>query len=107
MIAVYGTLKRGRGNHYFLGNSEFMGNDKIAQMDMFSAGGFPYASPGEGVIDVELYNVSPEVEEDVDGLEGYPGWYDKIKMTTMKGKNVSIYVMYDVGGSPKIESGCW
>lgn len=93
-IFVYGTLKKGFGNHRVLGNSVFIG-EAITVDDSFTMfdGGFPYVSDrftdgNQGRIVGELYETDRQTILDaLDRLEGVPHLYVKreIDVTTMDG----------------------
>ena len=84
-IFVYGSLKKGFPNHALLGSSAFLGTAKTKQpmyMIGLLSGAYPYvtsekihpslqASPIHG----ELYEVSEDVLEVLDRLEGHPTHY--------------------------------
>lgn len=86
-VFVYGTLKRGRGNHVILDSSPYLG--AAITCDDFALGdaGVPYAFPEDVVpkeyhgsilhpIIGELYRMDSErVAERLDALEGYPQYY--------------------------------
>ena len=113
IVAVYGTLRKGSGNHRLLEDCKFVGeaktNDKFT---MYSHGGFPSIAKGgpkDTNIKVELYEVSNQRTSDsLDMLEGYPGWYDKKKIN-IDDKEVYIYTMQESikSNRPVIESGDW
>ena len=63
-VFVYGTLKRGHGNHVLLRGSDFLGPS-------FSK------SPGTTRVIGELYNVDELTLNHLDMLEGHPTWYKR------------------------------
>lgn len=115
LIAVYGTLRQGCGNHnYFLSEATFKG-EFLSQPEysMFSLGGFPgLKKDGNTSIVMEVYEVDEEESRAVDGLEGYapgrpPHFYDKQLIETPWGTaGVYIYVR-NTEGLELIESGDW
>lgn len=75
LVAVYGTLRKGHGNHNHTGladKAELIGVG-TTKGHMFSTGGFPAYLPNkEDTAVVELYRVTDEsVGPRLDGLEGY------------------------------------
>ena len=88
LLFVYGTLKKGFGNHRVL-------YDGSAPPTLLSSnaytydtkwdiipngprgGGFPYLIPGDYSVMGELYLVNDKVFRQCDGLEGYPNFYDR------------------------------
>ena len=78
-VFVYGTLKKGHGNHRILaGRAAFAGNAKIGKgYTAYSNGrGYPFLAevPGNGCVG-EVYNVTDDVLAELDRLEGHPGYY--------------------------------
>jgi gamma-glutamylcyclotransferase (GGCT)/AIG2-like uncharacterized protein YtfP len=77
-VAVYGTLKAGRGNHGFLSQSRFLGRAVTKSARPLVIDGLPYLidRPGFGCnVDVEVYRVDKSTLLRLDGLEGHPNWY--------------------------------
>lgn len=79
LYAVYGTLRKGWGNHRLLDNdrTEFLGEIRTAPMfTLYGKGrGVPYvAENGTTAVTVEVYRTRDErVIRNVNGLEGYSG----------------------------------
>lgn len=88
LVAVYGSLKKGYGNHRLLDTSEFLGTtDTYGEWTMYSLGGFPAIVPeGNTQICIEVYRVDRETMADLDMLEGYPSFYDRRIIDTKYGK---------------------
>lgn len=82
-IAVYGTLKKGFGNHRLLDprGFSFVGSFvSVNKFHMTSAGGFPIVYKDQPLhhIGVEVYKVTdPAYLSQVDRLEGHPNWYKR------------------------------
>lgn len=93
IVAVYGTLKRGYGNHDVLGFSEYICDGvTVNQYDMVSQG-VPFVSPkvgGANNIVVELYCVDKLSMGPVDQLEGHPNWYERKKTPICLDDGVTI-----------------
>jgi len=124
LYAVYGTLRRGHGNHnYYLSGdkAEYLGTMQTdGSYTMFSMGGFPgVARGGTTPITVEIYRVTDEsVMRRVNGLEGYSGvrgsdanWYDTTDIQTEWGL-ANMFTQDSLLGNPRyaarrIESGDW
>lgn len=92
-VFVYGTLKRGRGNHRLLDQDgvEFLGRSLIKGPHAFvHLGGFPgvvkdaLKDPRE--IGGEVYEVTNDVLLSLDMLEGHPTFYERQKVSTKFGK---------------------
>jgi gamma-glutamylcyclotransferase (GGCT)/AIG2-like uncharacterized protein YtfP len=94
-VFVYGTLKKGYGNHYLLKNSKFVGeatsvsNWLMIGKDM----AFPYLIKRDHnngkIIKGEVYEVDEDTLKKLDILEGVPTHY----------KKETIYVSYKNGNS--------
>lgn len=96
LYAVYGTLRKGYGNHRGRLDGptvEFLGEMKTEpKYTMVGKGaGFPYVAEGGNTsITVEIYKTKdPRVMQTVNGLEGYSGkrnhpsnWYDTCDLET-------------------------
>lgn len=114
-VAVYGTLLSDFHNNYLLQDSPMISDAKsLFWGTMYSNGGFPILSLDEpaSLIKVELYRVtSQEVMDDLDSLEGFPGWYDRSirTFTTMEGEKVKAWIYHQDKALPLpvVESGCW
>ncbi len=85
-VFVYGTLKRGFSNHYFLEDAKFIAKattkDKFPMVNIIQA--YPYIinDAGNGHnIEGELYKINEIILVKLDMLEGYPEHYDRRKIT--------------------------
>ena len=82
LVAVYGTLRAGYGNHTLLGDSPLLGAGITKDKFLMLAAGFPVCLD-EGAdtrVVVEVYDVgrssNPEATlRRLDTLEGHPDWY--------------------------------
>lgn len=112
-VFVYGTLKRGHGNHRVLDGSTCLGPAWTdAAFTMRDLGAFPavYAN-GETSIHGEVYAVDDSGLARLDRLEGHPGFYQRERVA-IAGIVVWVYLMNDIptwraGDCPVIESGVW
>lgn len=78
LVFVYGSLKKGYGNHPILGNSEFIGKAKTyLEFQMYSFGGFPALVSGDKSYEGEIYSVDEDTMVRLDRLEGYPHFYTR------------------------------
>ena len=87
-VFVYGTLKRGFSNHYFLEDAKFIAQattkDKFPMVNIIKA--YPYIinDAGNGHnIEGELYKIDASILAKLDMLEGYPEHYDRQKVTIL------------------------
>ena len=83
-VFVYGTLKKGFGNHGFLNNSEFISKVKTVSKsyDLVNLGNFPALIKG-GSYDVygELYSIDSTTLRNLDYLEGNTVLYTRDKIS--------------------------
>lgn len=105
-LAVYGTLKKGFGNHRLLDprGFRFVGTFFTKpKFHMTSAGGFPvvYKDRAEHHIEVEVYEIVDETYlSRVDQLEGHPNWYKREPVELADGSPVAKALMYMMAESP-------
>ena len=107
-VAVYGTLKKGRGNHQVMerAGGKLLGEDVVAASIYRYCAGFPAISlePRHGVL-IEVYEITDI--NPLDRLEGYPRFYNRSVIDTTYGK-AWVYHMDDAelnGKYDLIESG--
>ena len=85
-VFVYGTLKKGHGNHERLlaSNSKFIGNACTEPIfTMLHLGGFPgIVLGGHTPIKGELFEVDAETLARLDHLEGHPNFYQRVPVAT-------------------------
>ena len=79
-IFVYGTLRKGMGNHHLLEGSGFLGmGETVVRYGMYVLpGGIPYVKRRSGmkaVIVGEVYEVDEDTLRRIDRLEGHPDFY--------------------------------
>lgn len=115
LIAVYGSLREGLGNHRLIENAEYLGKFKSEPVyTLHSLGGFPgLKNGGNTSVVMEVYNVDDATARRVDQLEGYDPnsndntFYDKEMIETPYGEaGVYIYVR-NLGPESIVESGDW
>lgn len=96
-VAVYGTLKAGRGNHSLLADSYALGEGATTEKYPLIQSGIPYLVSDTGVghhVTVEVYRVTRDTLSRLDGLEGHPNWYVRRKLNVRldKGGTVTAWV---------------
>lgn len=109
LVAVYGSLKSGFHNHRLLEKSKKVGEQQVEGWEMYSLGGFPAVVPSSNFNDkvsVEVYSVDDETFKNLDRLEGYPHFYDRIKVKTQQGDAWMYYFQYPPNDN-KVEDGNW
>jgi len=82
-IFVYGTLKRGGSNHFFLRGQKFLGNARtVPGFTLYSLGDYPgmVRAPSDTVgVTGELWSVDDACLAELDRLEGLDeGLYERI-----------------------------
>jgi len=100
LVFVYGTLKKGnqiRGLDSF-GNAEFLGiaftTDSL--YSLYNLGSFPAVTfDGHNSIHGEVWQVDDQTMDILDSIEGYPNFYNRVKVSTTKG-NAWIYYIPDI-----------
>jgi len=83
LLFVYGTLKRGHGNHHLLQYSKFIAEVETEPEFRLYSGGIPYLihDPKHGYsVSGELYKVDYHTLMRVDRLEGHPDHYKRTKI---------------------------
>jgi len=92
-LFVYGTLKKGFENHYFLEGASFLGSattkHRYPMVNIVKA--YPYLINAKGKgkqIKGEAYTINETILKRVDALEGYPDYYmrDEITILTDRGE---------------------
>jgi gamma-glutamylcyclotransferase (GGCT)/AIG2-like uncharacterized protein YtfP len=112
LVAVYGTLRAGCGNHRVIEGAIRQEDGVVAGLfEMFSLGGFPALTHSDTPHDivVEVYEVNNEAHaQGLDWLEGYPTFYDREVVTLVDGRKCWSYFIdpLDRKQTP-IPSGDW
>jgi gamma-glutamylcyclotransferase (GGCT)/AIG2-like uncharacterized protein YtfP len=112
IVAVYGSLKQGFGNHLYLQDAKYLSDAKIVGWDMYSFGPFPMVVPGDGTVAVELYEVDKHTMQGLDGLEGFPRFYNRMIVETQAPWcPVEAWLYFgsadQVEQMPRVSSGVW
>lgn len=110
-VMVYGSLKAGRGNHYLLEGSKYLGPAKTSPIfTMVSYGSFPAVlADGDTAITGEIYEVDDNTLRALDRLEGHPDWYRRCEVVTDVAK-AWMYIMNPEkvhARAPIVETGVW
>jgi gamma-glutamylaminecyclotransferase len=85
IVACYGTLMSGFGNHRCFGNSKMIAKGETVEKMKMTASGIPFVTKKEKIspIKVEVYEVNDEILYRLDCLEGHPSFY-KREVTDIK-----------------------
>jgi len=78
VVAVYGTLKKGGGNHRLLYGQRFVNKGTTKDRYPLVISGLPYLLDKRGSghhVEVEVYKVNNDTFSALDSLEGHPNFY--------------------------------
>ena len=110
-VFVYGTLKRGLYNHYWIQDGSYLGRRRLIGARLHNLGRFPMAllTESDAVIHGELYRVSEAGLRHLDQLEGYPSFYDRTEIRLSDGTTAWIYHVdsKQVSARPEVPLGDW
>jgi len=109
LVFVYGTLRRGEVNHYYLTHAQFCG-PHVTQphYKMFSLGAYPaVVGRGPDSIQGEVYRVNSRTMHDLDSLEGYPRIYKRKLISTPWGRAWIYLYRNGLQGRRRIPAGLW
>ncbi|MEI6830166.1 MAG: gamma-glutamylcyclotransferase family protein [Synechococcaceae cyanobacterium ELA445] len=91
-VFVYGTLKRGQGNHHWLRGAPCRGRRRLLGARLHDLGPYPMAVPGDGVIHGEIYAISADDLERLDELEDAPLLYQRHQRPLDDGSLAWVYL---------------
>jgi len=115
-VFVYGSLKKGQGNHGLLRGAEELGRAEIDVQGRFiDLGWFPGVTDEISAnitrVKGELYRVDEEGLRAVDCLEGHPDFYGRCKLETTEGVRTWIYRLpgasYPSSEFDEVPNGIW
>lgn len=112
-VFVYGTLLSGEGNNHLLQNadSKLIGEAKVQGFMLYNLGAYPAAVPTNDInkkLVGEVWEISVDVLNNLDWLEGYPSFYDRTLVGTVHGEAWIYYKHYvNDPECPEIPSGNW
>lgn len=109
LVAVYGTLKKGRPNHHILGDSFHIGNGFTSDRYLMASHGIPYVYadripgfPGANIT-VEVYKPrNAETWRRLDALEGHPVHYERKLISVEIGGECLNAWLYFAGHEPDL-----
>lgn len=110
-VLVYGSLKRGFGNHHWLEGARFLREGVMQGLALFDLGPFPMAVPASdgALLHGELYGVDATQLARLDLLEGTPRLYERWRHPLVGGGEAWVYVgrPAQVRHSPRLSDGRW
>lgn len=115
-IAVYGSLRKGLGNHGVIKDAKFLGDfESQPEYTMYSIGGsFPgLVNEGNTSVQMEVYEVGEATFEDVNNLEGFIveddpyNMYNRVLIDTPYGPAYSYIYNGNTTTLFVVESGDW
>lgn len=116
LVAVYGSLLSGLGNHVVMQRAEgvLVDSGVVQGFKLWAYAGkaYPCVSEGDGSVKVEVYTVDDQGLVPLDRLEGYPSFYDRKQVDVILddgtlAKGVWIYYHHEEPNAPLVESGDW
>ncbi len=108
-IFIYGSLRKGRYNHYVIKDAEFLGQSVMYGWDLYSLGNYPAIVKGDGRVVIEAYRVTDEQYERIDWMEEGAGYKKESATIVLYGN----YITGDFWYRPKkpngelVSSGDW
>jgi len=108
-VFVYGTLKKGFRNAFYLQDARFLGEFSTDPVySMYNFGTYPAVSElGKTAIEGEVYEISRAQLEQIDRLEWCPEFYQRVMIQTRFGE-AWMYVVSEQLCIDKIPiSGSW
>ncbi len=106
LLFVYGSLKRGLNNAFYLQDARFLGAFTTEPVySMYSFGTYPAVSEsGNTPIEGEVYEISDAQLAMTDRLEWYPDFYQRLMIDTNYGK-AWMYVVSEQLCADKVRIG--
>lgn len=108
-LLVYGTLRKGHGNHGVIFGAKHIGDTAI-KGTLYSLGAFPAVTlAGETKVKCECYEIDDVALARCDRLEGHPSFYKRVEVDSEFGK-AWVYTQDHVPGVKRnkvIASGDW
>ena len=108
-VFVYGTLKLGQRNDYFLREAERIGSFTTeARYSMYDFGDYPAVClGGNHAVEGEVYQVNRSQFQALDELEWYPRFYQRAEISTIYGDAWMYFVSADLCQGRSLLAGCW
>jgi len=108
-VFVYGTLKLGQRNDHFLREAKYVGRFTTeACYSMYEFGGYPAVClDGRHAIEGEVYHVDNGQFGELDDLEWYPRFYQRIEISTRYGQAWMYIVQPELCRGKELLAGRW
>lgn len=108
LVFVYGSLRKGEHNHWYLEGSQFIGEFSTQPcFAMYDLGTYPGIVEGDFSVRGEVYQVDDDMLHHLDELEEVPIEYCRETIETPFG-NAWVYIYQDVANLKElISSGDW
>nr|WP_086937620.1 gamma-glutamylcyclotransferase family protein [Thaumasiovibrio occultus] len=109
-VFVYGSLRQGQVNHYWMEGAEFIGT---CQLDpdwvLYDLGPYPAIRAGKAAAPLvgEVYRITPEILAKLDELEEYPDLYGREEVATPLGSAWVYFYQTEPQGAVEVVSGDW
>ena len=121
LLFVYGTLRRGGGNHDKLAGARYVSSARtVAGYELVDMGGYPAVlEQGNDAIAGELYEVDDVLSRALDAFEEVPSLYERKRVRldpiNQQSRRDCLYPYADAyvmtreraGGAPRLEGGDW
>ena len=110
LVFVYGTLRKGQCNHFFLDRSKFLGNAKTKKRYALYGNWLPFLSRTRAIVRVtgEVYSIDKPTFRRLDQLEGHPDAYkrEQDEVVLEDGTELTVWIYFcDTPRGDLIESG--
>ena len=99
-ICVYGSLRKGMGNHRIIEHATLLSKEIVAlPFEMIDMGSYPGLIRSKDIndIEVEVYEVDLSTYQRVERLEGYPSFYSREPIETSVGAGDIYFLDNDNG----------
>lgn len=111
-VFVYGTLKKGMSNHFFLRESRFLGRAATAEPYALYEDEYPIVTrtPAVGPVQGEVYEVDDKILRRLDILEQHPDYYRREQVGVLLESGDPLLVWLYFFPEPKgrlIPEGTW
>ena len=106
LVLVYGTLKRGGVLHHHMKGARFVGEDAVANCELYFFEWYPAVVRGNGHIHGEVYEINDEKLELLDDVEGEGSLFKQHLLDTIQNQKVWVYLyLHSVSTAQRIKSG--